>query len=127
MESKVVFANALEAQGARGWFIGHFISPTGDPRSTSAVEVKWGAHQAGESRSEWATNLEATTLSILIEGRFRIHFPEGEVLLSRPGDYALWCPGVPHSWAAELDSTVLTVRWPSKPGDSCRQGIGEGR
>jgi quercetin dioxygenase-like cupin family protein len=80
--------------------------------------VKWGVHKAGDGRSEWAVNAEATTLSILIQGRFRLQFPEHEFLLSREGDYVLWLPGVSHSWSAEVDSTVLTVRWPSKPEDS---------
>ena len=125
MQSKVVFGNSQE-EGAnrRGWFIGHFITPADDPRSTSDLEVKWGVHKAGEGRSEWATNAQATTLSILISGRFRIQFPEQEVVLSRQGDYALWCPGVPHTWVAEEDSTILTVRWPSLSGDSV--GIGKG-
>jgi quercetin dioxygenase-like cupin family protein len=61
---------------------------------------------------------EATTLSILVKGRFRLQFPEQEILLSREGDYALWLPGVPHYWSAEEDSVIVTVRWPSLSGDS---------
>lgn len=119
VESNVVFGNAhREGTNRGGWFVGYFISPAGDPRSTGEVEIKWGVHQAGERRSQWATNQEATTLSILIKGRFRLQFPEQEILLSDEGDYALWCPGVPHTWCAEAESTILTVRWPSKSGDS---------
>lgn len=118
MESQVVFGNAnIEGASRRGWFIGHFLSP-GDPRSTSDLEVKWGIHPAGDHRSDWAKNREATTLSILIKGRFRVQFPEQEILLSREGDYVLWCPGVSHTWYAEEESIILTVRWPSKSGDS---------
>ena len=40
------------------------------------------------------------------------------VLLEREGDYALWPPGVAHDWLAEEASVVVTVRWPSLPGDS---------
>lgn len=119
MPPKVVFGNAsVEATNRWGWFLGHFITPTDDPRSTPVLEVKWGIHKAGEGRTQWATNVEATTLSILINGRFRLQFPEQEFLLSREGDYVLWLPGVPHYWSAVADSTVVTVRWPSKPKDS---------
>lgn len=119
MPPKVVFGNAsVEGSSRWGWFLGHFITPTDDPRSTPIVEVKWGVHKAGDERTQWATNAEATTLSILIKGRFRLQFPEQEILLSREGDYAIWSPGVPHCWCAEIDSTVVSVRWPSKPGDS---------
>jgi hypothetical protein len=119
MPPKVVFGNAqVEGANRWGWFFGHFITPTNDPRSTSTLEVKWGVHQAGDGRSEWAMNAQATTVSILIKGRFRLQFPEQEVLLCNEGDYVLWSPGVPHCWSAELDSTVLTIRWPSQSGDS---------
>jgi hypothetical protein len=119
MPPKVVFGNAsVEGANRWGWFLGHFITSTDDPRSTPLLEVKWGIHKAGDGRTQWATNVEATTLSILINGRFRLQFPEQEFVLSREGDYVLWCPGVPHYWSAEEDSTVVTVRWPSKPEDS---------
>ena len=119
MPSQVVFGNTqVEGASRRGWFLGHFITPTDDPRFTTDIELKWGVHKAGDGRSQWATNVEATTLSILIKGRFRLQFPEQEILLSHEGDYVLWCPGVPHSWCAEDDSTILTVRWPSKSEDS---------
>jgi hypothetical protein len=119
MPPKVVFGNAsVEGANRWGWFLGHFITPTDDPRSTPLLEVKWGVHKAGDGRTQWSRNVEATTLSILINGRFRLQFPEQEFVLSREGDYVLWSPGVPHYWSAEEDSTVVTVRWPSKPEDS---------
>jgi hypothetical protein len=119
MSPQVVFGNAqVESVNRWGWFLGHFVTPRDDPRSTSLLEVKWGVHKAGDGRPEWAVNAEATTLSILIQGQFRLQFPEQEFLLSREGDYVLWLPGVSHSWLAEEDSTVVTVRWPSKPEDS---------
>jgi quercetin dioxygenase-like cupin family protein len=65
---------------------------------------------------------EATTLSILVRGRFRYAFPGREILLRREGDYVMWPAGVPHAWTAEEDSIVLTVRWPSKPGDTIEAG-----
>jgi quercetin dioxygenase-like cupin family protein len=119
MQPKVIFGNA-RAEGVNhfGWFLGHFITPIDDPRSIAILEVKWAVHKAGESRLQWAMNLEATTLAILIQGRFRLQFPEEEFLLSREGDYVFWFPGVPHCWSAESDSTILTIRWPSQSGDS---------
>lgn len=125
MQSKIVFGNAQKEGTMRGgWFIGHFITPDNDPHSTSDLEVKWAVHPAGDGRREWAMNAEATTLSILISGRFRLQFPEEEIVLSHQGDYVLWCPGVLHTWVAEEDSTILTVRWPSKSGDSVGMGKG---
>lgn len=118
MQSKVVFGNAAVAGADNsGWFLGHFLSAD-NPRSTSILEVKWAVHKAGEGRRDWAMNLQATTLAILIAGQFRMQFPEEEFLLCRQGDYVLWLAGVPHSWSAETDSTILTLRWPSLPGDS---------
>ncbi|NMG21126.1 signal peptidase I [Brasilonema bromeliae] len=119
MQAKVVFGNAI-VEGAKrwGWFIGHFITPSEDPRSTEDLEVKWAVHKAGDSRTQWAVNNEAATLSILIHGRFRLQFEDGDIVLSQEGDYVLWCSGVPHCWVAESDCTIVTVRWPSKSGDS---------
>ena len=119
MQPKVVFGNAIiEGANRWGWFVGHFITPSEDPRSTEALEVKWAVHKAGDSRTQWAVNTEATTLSILISGRFRLQFEDKEILLFRESDYVLWCSGVSHCWVAESDSTILTVRWPSLSGDS---------
>jgi hypothetical protein len=118
MQTDIVIGNAhREGSLHRGWFIGHFMPPESGPCATAAVEVKWGVHAAGEGRSEWGVNPQATTLSILISGRFQLRFPDQEVVLAEPGDYALWLPGVEHTWQAETDSTVLTVRYPSVAGE----------
>lgn len=114
MQAQIRVGNAeLEGQERRGWFLGHFITPAEDLRATAAVEVKWGTHPLGDHRQDWGINAEATTLSILIRGRFQLEFPDRQVILSQPGDYALWLPGVPHRWIAEQVSIVLTVRYPS--------------
>lgn len=113
-----VFGNAqVEGVLRRGWFIGHFMQ-SADLRSTDLVEVKWGSHTAGEQRSQWSFNEEATTVSILIKGCFRLEFPDQTYTLRQEGDYVIWAPGTPHTWVAEADSTVLTVRYPSKSNDS---------
>ena len=121
----VIFGNAqMEGAERRGWFIGHFIEAA-DLRGTDAIEVKWAMHTAGEKRlstgdmqAQWSLNEVATTLSILIRGRFRLIFPDQEHILAQEGDYVFWAPGVPHTWLAEEDSVVLTVRYPSRSGDS---------
>jgi hypothetical protein len=119
-DTTVVVGNASDdgAGETRGWFVGHFLPPSVVLRRTEAVEVKWGVHPSGESRPSMAMGTVATTLSVLVSGAFRVVFPDREVLLSRPGDYVLFPPGVLHGWAADADSVVLTVRWPSRPGDS---------
>lgn len=114
---QIISGNA-QADGVirNGWLIGHFVDD--DPvRYSTEAEVKWGVHVAGEHRSQWSSNYTATTVSILVHGRFRLYFPDREVLLVQQGDYALWLPKVPHYWLAESDSTLITVRFPSIPGD----------
>lgn len=87
-------------------------------RHSSEVEVKWAVYAAGEKRPHWAMQREATSLAVLIRGLFQISFAEADVLLSKEGDYAIWGAGVAHTWAAEEDSVILTLRWPSRPEDS---------
>ena len=100
----------------RGWFVGHFLPP-GPARSTD-VEIKWGRHGREESRAVWSSSTTATTMSVLVQGRFRLSFATGEHVLAEPGDYVLWGPGVAHRWRSEADDTIiLTVRWPSVAGD----------
>lgn len=103
-----------------GWFIGHFVKE--DPlRISREVEVKWGKHAQGEASARFRSNRTAKTMSVLIQGLFRLTFREGEaireVVLKHPGDYVLWLPGVEHCWVAQEPSTVLTVRWPSVAQD----------
>jgi quercetin dioxygenase-like cupin family protein len=61
-----------------------------------------------------------TALLVLISGRFRVRLPGRDVLLTEQGDYVVWGRGVDHSWLAEEESVVLTVRWPSVPGYAVR-------
>jgi len=72
-----------------------------------------GVHPAGESRESWQGDEARTTVLLLIEGRFRIRLSTAELVLCWPGDYAMWGVGVGHSWSAEDDSVVVTLRWPS--------------
>lgn len=99
----------------RGWLLGHFKDAE-DPRHSSAVEIKWGVHPPGDRRARWVTAEERTAALVLISGRFRMDFPGRSVVLAEQGAYVVWGRGVDHSWYAEEESVVLTVRWPSIAG-----------
>lgn len=109
-----------DSQGHKEWFIGYFMDDESLCK-TEAVEVKWGEHEAGDSKDQPAYNEKATTMTILFSGEFLLSFcNEGkaeEVRLSKPGDYAVWMPGVKHSWQAVKNSVIFTVRWPSVKDD----------
>ena len=104
----------------RGWLIGRFIDEDAF-RQTHDVEVKWGVHKNGDANQGFAADQVARTMSVLIRGRFRLTFRRNgateDVVLSKEGDYAVWLPGVEHTWIAEADgeTVILTVRWPSLP------------
>lgn len=100
----------------RGWLLGHFIDPdAGGIRTTDDLEVKWGIHPAGQQRpGGWTTGEDRTSLLMLISGKWRQDMTVGTFILERPGDYIVWGPGIEHTWQAEADSTMLTIRWPSK-------------
>jgi hypothetical protein len=110
----------------RGWGIGSFIKPASSPRHTKDVEVKWFTHKRGEESDGWRAGRTATTLSILISGRFRTELMTSKdarrktIVLTRQGDYVLFRPRVFHYWRAEADTVVLTVRWPSTKDDTLR-------
>jgi hypothetical protein len=106
---------AEDGRESRGWLLGHFMDPDKGVRSSKDVEVKWGIHPVGDKRLEWTADDQRTTLVLLVEGNFRIDLTEGSVTLERQGDYAIWGPGIDHSWEAISPSVVITVRWPSSP------------
>ena len=119
---EVSWGNAVDEgseAGRRGWFIGHFVPAGAGPVTTNMVEVKWGVHAAGEVKATEGVNQTATTMSLLVSGRFRLDFPSHghRVTLMRPGDYAVWSPGVSHRWHVLEDAVVITVRWPSRRAD----------
>jgi hypothetical protein len=98
-----------DGRGTRGWLLGHFIDPAESVRSSKDVEVKWGIHPAGEKRAGWTADDRRTTLVLLVSGNFRIDLTEGNVWLERQGDYAVWGPGIDHTWEAITDSVVIEV------------------
>jgi hypothetical protein len=65
----------------RGWLIGHFLDGSAGPRSSDAVEVKWGIHPAGDNREAWQTGEQRTTALLLVKGRFRIELSTGSFKL----------------------------------------------
>ncbi|HET9092465.1 MAG TPA: hypothetical protein VFN50_08645 [Acidimicrobiales bacterium] len=115
MTGEVHVGNAeVDGPSRRGWLVGHFMEPD-DPRHETGVEVKWGAHPAGEERPEWVAAESRSALILLVEGRFTVELPSRRVRLERRGDYVLF-RGVPHTWRAEEDSVLVVVRWPSLEG-----------
>ena len=105
--------NANEDNSYRGWLVGHFVDGDGPRRSTD-VEIKWATHPAGDARATWSEVDSRTTLTMLISGGpFVVKFEDGLADLEEPGDYALWGPGLRHTWSAADESVMLTVRWPS--------------
>ncbi|MFJ6868629.1 signal peptidase I [Streptomyces termitum] len=116
MDDSVYVGNAgADAALDRGWLMGHFKDAS-DPRHSEAVEIKWGVHPAGDERVEWVRGEDRTALLVLISGCFLVELPGRTVRLEHQGDYVVWGQGVDHSWFAEEESVVLTVRWPSVPG-----------
>jgi quercetin dioxygenase-like cupin family protein len=111
---------AYDGEQHRGWIVGHFMD--GDVRRTEGVEIKWGVHPGGEERADWQGDESRTTVLLLVKGRFGVELSVGSFVLEREGDYAVWGPGIGHSWRAEEDSVVVTVRWPSAPPGAVSDG-----
>lgn len=106
--------NANEDGNAyRGWLVGHFVDENGPRRSTD-VEIKCATHPAGDARASWSEVDHRTTLTLLVSGGpFVVRFEDGTAYLEEVGDYALWGPGLRHTWSAVDQAVMLTVRWPS--------------
>ncbi|MFF3561312.1 signal peptidase I [Streptomyces sp. NPDC002574] len=115
MDDSVYVGNAgRDAALDRGWLLGHF-KDSGDPRHSTDVEIKWGVHPKRDQRAAWVRGL-----LVLVSGRFRVELPGRSVVLAEQGDYVVWGRGTDHSWHAEEESVVLTVRRPSVPGYGVR-------
>ena len=115
MTEPIYVGNAEEdAPENRGWLLGHF-KPADDPRHSEDIEIKWAIHPRGDQRSQWVAGEKRTAMLLLISGRFRVSLPDRTVLLAEQGDYVVF-HGISHSWHAEENSVVLTVRWPSLHG-----------
>jgi hypothetical protein len=112
------FGNAaLDQVRGSGWFVGQFVPAELGLRHQTGVELKWGIHKDGDRRSlPWAHG-NATTISILVTGILHVslHRPDTveTVTLRQPGDYIAFGPHTVHSWEANGDTSVLSVRFPS--------------
>ncbi len=99
-----------------GWFIGSFVK--GDsPFHSEDFEIKITEHKAGEVKE--STNPEKSlqkTLGILLEGAFKMTFPEfnREVVLDEKEQYIYFYPPVSHFLTALEDTRILIIRWPSR-------------
>ena len=73
-----------DASEYRGWLLGHFIDAADSgPRSTKALEIKWGIHPAGDTRAEWTAGDERTAMILLVAGQFRLDLTVGSITLKR--------------------------------------------
>jgi hypothetical protein len=120
--TEVSFGNAVDEgsqAGRQGWFIGHFVAQRAGPAATDMVEVKWGAHAAGEIKAIEGVTRPRPRCRCWSAAGFHLEFPSHgrSVTLARPGDYAIWFSGVSHRWRVLEDAVVITVRWPSRPDD----------
>jgi len=119
LEQQVVKGNAHDdGKDTNSWFVGHFVEQEGRSLCRSnQVEVQLRHHVPGNRKQGWAWNKQGHTLVLLIRGRFVVELPSEEIVLEREGDYVIWPPQLNHSWRAEKETLVVTVRWPSLPDD----------
>jgi hypothetical protein len=136
-----------QAQPHTNWVVGdhagipaeslRFLRHGGHPAGGQGVEnmaLKWFAHAPTDPR-EWGEGKPISTgrtLSLLAgEGAFELWFRHGErdarVLLEEPGDYALWGPGIAHSWRVRKPSLVVTLRWELVQAEEKGWGHGRGQ
>jgi hypothetical protein len=61
----------------------------------------------------------AKTLDFLVSGKFEYFFPKlnKKITLSKQGDYLFYDVGITHTWEVIKDTLLISVRWPSIPGD----------
>lgn len=112
-------ANAIDiGRPRRGWVVGRFIE---DPESllrSENCEIKLFKHAKGDKREQWSYSRSSTSFTMLIAGKWSQEYLEGTVELTEPFDFTTWGPYVPHKWEALEESIMLTIRWPSIPGDN---------
>ena len=95
----------------RGWFIGPYCADENPLLAGAGIQVKWGVHTAGDARDTWDNGVEEWSLCLLVNGSLTLTFADGCETLESPGDFVMWQPRTPHTWRANHDSTVITVRW----------------
>jgi hypothetical protein len=121
-------ASADQVRGS-GWFVGQFVPPELGLRHQTAVEVKWGLHPDGDTRSQPWANGNGATIAVLIRGTLRLCFhlddSRHEVTLAKEGDYVVYGPDVVHSWQAIGETLVLSIRFPSVEVNPPSPGVAE--
>lgn len=94
-------------------FIGDFMK---QPELFSdSVKIKYSKHLKGKKREEEKCDNEYVTVTILVSGRFSVHFPETNetVVLEKEGDFLVYQKEVLHTWEALEDSVTMCVRYKS--------------
>ena len=105
-----------------GWAVGHMGKGA---LHTAELGVKWAYQPKGDAGFKWRTCKQATTLSVLVHGRFRMDSrqpggpDEHTLILEQPGSYVIFGPRFEHRSEALEDSLFLTIHWPSLQ-DDCR-------
>lgn len=100
----------------RGWVLGSFMEKYPEFLS-DGVEVKWARHKKGEEMKGFRSEKSSKTLTILIEGKFKVIFDGGEEvsMLAKQGDFELYdASTVEHVGIALEDSLLLVIRFPVK-------------
>lgn len=113
MKERMTGGNLGHTAPSRGWVVGKQSPEFPAPINAENVEVKVGFHKAGEGRLE-ASVCKVPTLSILASGGpFVGACPDTgeEHVLRQPGDWLLWTADTPHTWRADGECFVVTVRW----------------
>jgi hypothetical protein len=95
------------------WFIGQtpFLHIPPGIRTSEIIHIKWAVHKKGDARTVPTADADNTTVTILVSGKYSVTAGDKEMILTKPGDYAIWQAGLLHTWNMLEDSTVVTVRW----------------
>ena len=98
--------------------MGNFIED-GSPFKTDAFELQWRKLKAGEEKPALGTQKVGKTIGILVYGKFEFIFPKEnkKIILKNEGDYCFYDAGVTHTWKILEDCLLISIRWPSIPGD----------
>lgn len=87
-------------------------------RKAKNIAVKWFVHKPTD-KLKWGIKKPTSkgrSMSLLAsKGRFELVFWKGSakytLTLDKPGDFAVWGPGLEHSWRPVKKSTIITFRW----------------
>lgn len=110
-----------EGNGKDGWFFGCLDNHTVPyPWHYEKMQMKWYKAKENELKSgEAKTDERNITITILIEGKHEVFFPDEEKdryrTMEEPGDYVSFRSGIKHTWkAGNGGSTTLTLRFPDE-------------